>query len=64
MTLRQLSAKPGEDPQAPSSVYATHSNDDERAPRKGLHTGPYSVCRGSGLRATTHLRSGTPRAIC
>jgi hypothetical protein len=60
MTLRQPSAKPGEDPQAPSSVYATHSDDDERAPTEGLHTGPYSVCSGSGLRATSHLRSRTP----
>jgi hypothetical protein len=52
MTPRQLSAKPGEDPQAPSSVYATHLDDDERAPREGLHATltAFAFVAGSGLR--------------
>jgi hypothetical protein len=45
MTLRQPSAKPGEDPQTPSAVHATHSDDDERAPREGLHTAPLQRSR-------------------
>ena len=66
MTLRQPSAKPGEDPQTPSSVHATHSDDDERAPREGLHTAPLQRSRWSGFRATgiSHLRSRIPRDIC
>ena len=66
MTLRQPSAKPGEDPQAPSSVHTTHSDDDERAPREGLHTAltAFALGAGSGLRGHLHLRSRIPRDIC
>jgi hypothetical protein len=64
MTLRQPSAKPGEDPQAPSSVYATHSDDVERAPREGLHTGLYSVCSGQGCGQHLIYDLGLPRDIC
>jgi hypothetical protein len=54
MKRRQPLSRPGEDPQAPSSVYATHSDDDERAPREGLHTALYRACvwSGSGLRTS------------
>ena len=46
--------------------HATHSDDDERAPREGLHTALYSfaVWSGSGLRATSHYDLGIPRDIC
>ena len=45
------SADPGEEPQAPASVHASHSDDDERAPKEGLHTALYSVRGWSGVRA-------------
>jgi hypothetical protein len=48
MKRRNHSADPGEHPQTPSSVYATPSDDDEPAPRGGLHTALYSFAFVAG----------------
>jgi ANTAR domain len=43
-----------------------HADDDERAPREGLHTAPYSVRVCSGFRATgtSNYDLGIPHDIC
>jgi hypothetical protein len=67
MTPRQLSAKPGEDPQAPFFGLCNPSDDDERAPREGLHATltAFAFVAGSGLQGTSHLRfRNPPRDIC
>jgi hypothetical protein len=50
MTLRQLSAKPGEDPRAPSSVVRPLGRRRE-PPREGLHAAhtAFAFVAGSGL---------------
>jgi hypothetical protein len=48
MKRRQPLSRPGEHPQAPSSFYATHSDDDERAPTECLHPALYSFAFVAG----------------
>jgi hypothetical protein len=61
MILRQLSAKPSEDPQAPFSVCATTRTTTNARPERGARRPlqPFRVCSGSGLR-TSHLRFRNP----
>ena len=66
MTPRQLSAKPGEDSQAPSSVYATHSDDDNARPEKAARRPFTAFGFGAGHGCGQHLiyDLGLPRDIC
>jgi hypothetical protein len=45
MILRQLSAKPSEDPQVPFSVCATTRTTTNARPEQGVHAAPYSRSR-------------------
>jgi hypothetical protein len=60
MTPPQLSAKPGEDPQAPSSVVPPRGRRTRAQRRLARRLTAFAFVAGSGLQGTSHLRFRNP----